>query len=57
MINSIILFIWKCLVGYVAKRCTGDFMDEVFDLALTSFVNATPSKVDNEILEKWKQKK
>lgn len=57
MINAIIMFVWNCLIKYIVKRCTGDFMDEVFDAALTAFVNATPSKADNELLEKWKNKK
>ena len=51
------MFVWNCLIKYIVKRCSGDFMDEVFDAALTAFVKATPSKVDDELLEKWKDKK
>lgn len=57
MIKAIIFFIWSCLTKYVARRCTGEFMDELFDSALTAFARATPSTVDDELVEKWKQKK
>lgn len=57
MIQTILFFLWNSLVKYISKRCTGDFMDEVFDSALTAFAKATPSKVDDELVEKWKQKK
>lgn len=57
MIQTILFFLWNSLVRYISKRCTGDFMDEVFDSALTAFAKATPSKVDDELVEKWKQKK
>ena len=57
MINAIIMFVWNCLIKYIVKRCSGDFMDEVFDAVLTAFVKVTPSKVDDELLEKWKDKK
>ncbi|MGL5714246.1 MAG: hypothetical protein ACRCX7_11170 [Cetobacterium sp.] len=57
MINVILTFLWSSIVSYVAKRCTGDFMDSLFDTALTAFAKATPSKVDDELVEKWKEKK
>lgn len=54
MINIIIGFLWSNFIKYITKRCTGQFMDSLFDSCITAFAKATPSKVDDELVEKWK---
>ena len=54
--STIIKFIITSFISYVTRRATGEFMDELFDSILKSFAEATESKADDELLEKWRNK-
>lgn len=56
MINKIIWFIWTSIISYVSKRCTGQFMDKLFDELLTKWAANTKTKIDDNLVEEWKRK-
>ncbi|MGL5749866.1 MAG: hypothetical protein ACRCXT_05015 [Paraclostridium sp.] len=49
--------VMKAFIGYVVKRSTGQFLDELFDYLLKRLVACTESKIDDELLELWLAKK
>ncbi|MGL5714305.1 MAG: hypothetical protein ACRCX2_14890 [Paraclostridium sp.] len=51
-----IKFVWSSFVSYVIRRCSGEFLDELFDKTLETFAKSTKTTVDDDLLEKWRKR-
>lgn len=55
MIKTALSYLFKSLISYIVRRCTGGFMDYLFDEVLTVIAESTENKTDDKIVERWKQ--
>lgn len=55
LILSALKFVWRHFVNYIIRSCSGEFLDELFDKTLESFVKSTKTKADDELLDKWRE--
>lgn len=54
IIKAMFTYLFKNLISYVVKRCTGGFLDFVFDEVLTAIAKSTENTIDDRLVEKWK---
>ena len=54
IIKAMFTYLFKNIISYVVKRCTGGFLDFVFDEVLTAIAKSTENTIDDRLVESGK---